>query len=68
MAQGLDGRTYGSNFIVNRIVTLNETEYEEKMVQKVFPNWHAELQGTHHFVVSDDMAVVDFWRPIFKYS
>jgi len=68
MAQGLDGRTYGSNFIVNRIVTLNETEYEEKLVQKVFPNWHAELQGTHHFVVSDDVAVVDFWRPIFKYS
>jgi hypothetical protein len=42
-------RTYGYSFDLNEIVTLTRTEYVERPVAKVLPDWEAGLVGTHTY-------------------
>lgn len=64
MAQGLDRRTYGSNFVFNEILELSEDVYQERPVKKVYPDWMPGIEGAHHFARHRDNAVVDFKRRI----
>ena len=52
-------RTYGYGFSLYEIITLSTTEYEERAVVKVGPDWHPGLYGTHTYNRSDRVEATD---------
>jgi hypothetical protein len=50
---------YGRGMNLNEIVKLSETEYEEVVVKKVFPQDDSAFMGTHTFNASDAIKVID---------
>ena len=52
-------RTYGYGFSLYEIITLSTTEYEERAVVKVGPDWHPGLYGTHTYNRSDRVETTD---------
>jgi len=50
---------YGRAFNLNRIVTLNETEYEESLEIKVEPNWNSHVKGIHTYNFDHNITVID---------
>ena len=64
-SQDCSGR-YGSAIVINRIVRLTESEFEEKAVSRIDPKWAPDLLATHTLNSSDGITVVDVlvrrWR------
>lgn len=52
-------RKYGFGFNLNEIEVLSETEYREKRILNIRPNWDTKLTRTHSFNHSKDMTVID---------
>jgi hypothetical protein len=52
-------RTYGYGFTLYEIVTLSTTEYKERPVIKVGPDWHPGLYGTHTYNRSGGIEATD---------
>ena len=52
-------RTYGYGFSLYEVVTLSTTEYEERAVVKVGPDWHPGLYGTHTYNRSNRVETTD---------
>lgn len=50
---------YGSAIVFNEIVRLSTTEYEERPIETILPNWHAGLKGTHTYNSNDRFEVID---------
>ncbi len=50
---------YGSATNLNKIVRLNEQEYEETQLQKVRPSWGKNLIGLHTISVDSGLTVID---------
>jgi hypothetical protein len=50
---------YGYGMQVREIVTLNETEFEERQVQSIYPNWDKDLISTHTLNSSNNLTVID---------
>ncbi len=50
---------YGYGFNLNKIIKLNETEYEEVLVNSIEPNWDKKIIGTHTFNFEKDLTVID---------
>ena len=44
---------------MNEIVKINETEYEEKLIDKHRPDWSAELERIHTYNSNAEMVVID---------
>jgi hypothetical protein len=57
-SQDCSGR-YGNSFDINEILTLTVTEYKEKKVIKVKPDWDTSLKGTHTFNFDGDFTIID---------
>jgi hypothetical protein len=58
-------RGYGYSFAWNEILRLSPTEYEERPVWEVLPDWSAGLAGTHTYNRIPQVEAVDgnFLRP-----
>jgi len=50
---------YGSGFNLNEVLCLNETEYVEKVMIQVKPDWGPHTIGTHTFTRSGAFTVID---------
>jgi hypothetical protein len=59
-SQDCSGR-YGNSFDINEILTLTVTEYKEKKVIKVKPDWDTSLKGTHTFNFDGDFTIIDVY-------
>jgi hypothetical protein len=57
-SQDCSGR-YGNSFDINQILTLTETEYSEKKIIKVKPEWDISLKGTHTFNFDGNFTIID---------
>jgi len=57
--QGFD--RYGKGFSINRIVTLNATEYVEENVCSLEPKFLATIRGAHHLHSNGDVTVFDLF-------
>lgn len=55
--QGFD--TYGKGVSINRIVTLTRTDYEEKAVHSIEPNFFDDISATHHLHSNGAVTVFD---------
>lgn len=56
---------YGYGMRLNEITLLTETDYQEREVEYIEPNWGKRLRGTHTIAHANDMTVIDVleWRP-----
>jgi hypothetical protein len=52
-------KTYGYGFNINEVVCLSETDYREKMVMSVKPNWDSRLIATHTFTRVEGLNIID---------
>jgi hypothetical protein len=50
---------YGYGLRINQIVILNETEYREKEVNSIEPNWDRNITGVHTFIFERDLTMID---------
>jgi len=57
-SQDCSGR-YGQALNINQILVLTETDYLEKEVLKVNPDWEKELKGIHTLNFSDSFSIAD---------
>lgn len=53
------GKKYGYGFKLNEIEVLTETEYREKSILNVFPDWDKTLTRTHSFNHLPGLTVID---------
>ncbi len=53
------GRKYGYGFNLNEIEVMTETEYREKRILKVLPDWDKSLSRTHSFNHLPGLTVID---------
>lgn len=58
---------YGYGIRLNEIITLTETEYQEREIEFIEPSWRKMLWGTHTIAHTGDLTVIDVleWRPRF---
>ncbi len=52
-------RKYGFGFNLNEIEVLTETDYQEKCILNIRPDWDQKLTRTHSFNHSQGMTVID---------
>ena len=51
--------SYGNSFDINQIVILTETDYMEKNIIKVRPDWKKSLKGTHTYNSDNGFTIID---------
>ncbi|MCK5810527.1 MAG: hypothetical protein KAH00_05530 [Cocleimonas sp.] len=52
-------RSYGAGLNLCEITQLTTTNYSEKVVSKIFPDWDKRLKGLHTFNANDNITVSD---------
>ncbi|QCW99667.1 hypothetical protein FGM00_05975 [Aggregatimonas sangjinii] len=52
-------KRYGHGMQISEIITLTETDYEERAVRSIFPDWASDLRTTHTINNSDKLTVID---------
>ena len=52
-------KSYGYGFNINEVLCLTETEYLEKKVSEVKPNWDKRLIATHTFTSTETFVIID---------
>jgi hypothetical protein len=52
-------KLYGFGFDLNEILRLSETEYEERTVASMRPDWDLETEATHTFASEGELTVID---------
>jgi hypothetical protein len=52
-------KRYGWALVINKIVTLNETEYAEERIQHCPPNWEPGLLATHTINTMEKLTIID---------
>jgi len=50
---------YGYGFNISHIELLNENEYEEIIVSKVYPNWDKDIIATHSYNRTNSLHIID---------
>jgi len=52
-------KRYGYGMRINQVIDLTETNYLEKVVDSIFPNWDKNLQATHTINSVNNLTVID---------
>jgi hypothetical protein len=52
-------KRYGHSMELREIVTLNDREWEERVVSRILPDWTRDLVGTHTLNVDGEVTVID---------
>jgi hypothetical protein len=60
-------KSYGYGFDINEIITLSETEYYERTVRSVRPDWARGIIGTHTYAYVQNLTVIDMVTRRFKW-
>jgi hypothetical protein len=60
-------RAYGYGFDLNEIELISETEYRERKVVSVRPDWDKRILATHTFARSGKLTVIDALKRIPKF-
>lgn len=50
---------YGYGMKINQVIQLNETVYEEKVVDSINPEWDDQIIATHTLNSTDNLTVID---------
>ncbi|WP_162945044.1 glucosamine inositolphosphorylceramide transferase family protein [Flavisolibacter nicotianae] len=50
---------YGYATVINEVVTLSESEYKERKVSVIAPNWAQDIVATHTFTFEKDLSMID---------
>ena len=50
---------YGYSLVIYEIITLNKTEYFEKITDEILPKWFPNIYGTHTLNFNSDYIVWD---------
>jgi hypothetical protein len=53
---------YGYGMKINRVIELSETNYEEKVVDSIYPNWENKIKATHTLSYANNLTVIDALR------
>jgi hypothetical protein len=61
-------RIYGYGFDLNEIEILSETEYRERKVGSVRPDWDRKILATHTYANQRDLTVIDAFTRRFKWA
>ncbi len=59
---------YGYGFDLNEVETLTETDYREKRVTSIRPDWDRNILGAHTYAHCGDLTVIDALRRVSKYN
>ena len=59
---------YGYGFDLNEIVTLSETEYVERKISSVRPEWGEKIIGTHTYARRENLTVIDALTRRFRWA
>ena len=51
---------YGRGIIFNKIITINESEYQEEEVKLIYPEFDNTIEGIHTFAQCEKLRVLDF--------
>lgn len=51
--------TYGYALNINEILVLSESEYLEKRVESIVPDWDSAVKATHTFTSEGDFKIID---------
>jgi hypothetical protein len=52
-------RAYGYALVFSEVVTITETEYEERPIARLDPGWVRGNLGTHTYTRSEQFEVID---------
>lgn len=58
---------YGHNLEIFEVLTLSETEYKEKHIQKIIPNWNKKICSLHTINHTGNITVSDIQVRKFKF-
>lgn len=58
-AQNNSSKQYGFGLKINEIITLTETEYQEKEVHEITPDFKTNLSAIHTINFTDNITVID---------
>ncbi|MEZ4802630.1 MAG: hypothetical protein R2797_07625 [Gelidibacter sp.] len=50
---------YGYGMQIMEIITLNETEYDERPIQSIYPNWEKDIESVHTLNFNGKLTVID---------
>lgn len=53
---------YGRGFNINFVTKLSTSEYNEKRVREIKPDWNRKLKGTHTLNFEGGLTVIDVYR------
>jgi hypothetical protein len=53
---------YGYAIVLNEVLRISTREYEDRVVEVIYPNWTRGLSGTHTLNSSADLEVIDGLR------
>jgi hypothetical protein len=57
-------KSYGYGFLLNEIVNLSPTDYEEQEIMSVKPDWDKDVLATHTYARQGSLTVIDGLRLI----
>lgn len=60
--QKIDFNSYGKEFNVNKIIKVDENNFEEKLIKNIKPDFFKNIFGTHHMNNNEDYTVFDFLK------
>lgn len=60
-------KRYGYGFDLNEIEVLSETEYRERKILSVRPDWDKKIQATHTFASHGNLTVIDAFTKTLKF-
>jgi hypothetical protein len=60
-------KSYGAGILINEITILTESDYEEKCVRTIYPNWDKQIKGTHTYSRKDSLIAMDVYRRISRF-
>ena len=59
---------YGKELIINEIIKLNESEYQESFHSNIKPNFFKSIFATHHQHSLNEYTVIDFCSKKYLWS
>ena len=59
-------KAYGYGFDLNEVEVLSDTEYRERRISSVRPNWDKKILATHTFASCGNLTVIDVFRQTLK--
>jgi len=60
-------KSYGSAININQISILHETNYQERKISSIEPNWDNKIRGAHTFNCEENLTIIDGYMRRLKF-